>query len=155
MRTSLAGRTRRRAGVTLVEMLIVVTILSLLVGISFPALSSGIESLRLISGADEFAATLNGSLNRAERRQHAVEVAIVPAERAMIVASFDGGFRRRVELPVGVKILGGEQPQRFFLFPGGAPPRIALMLANERGDKRLVRLDPVSSVAIVERVDQQ
>jgi hypothetical protein len=142
-------------------MLIVVTILSLLIGISFPALSSGMESLRLVSGADDFAATLNGALNRAERRRHAVEIAIAPAENALLAASFDSGFRRRISLPPGVRIVSvlpalhgdNSHPRRFFFFPGGAPPRLGILLANGRGDQRMVRLDPVSSVALVERVE--
>lgn len=153
MRISSVGN-RSRAGVTLVEMLLVVMILSLLVGLSFPVFSSGLESLRLISAADDCAALLNGSLNRAERRQHAVEVAIVPAERAMLAVSFDGTFRRRVDLPAGVVIVGNSEPRRFFLFPGGVPPGISMLLSNQRGNRRLVRLDPVSGVAIVEREAQ-
>jgi len=37
----------RSRGVTIVEMLIVVTIIGLIAGISFPAVTSGIDSLRL------------------------------------------------------------------------------------------------------------
>ena len=45
-----------RRGVTLVEMLIVVAIVGLIAGISFPAVSSGLESLRLPIQANQDAA---------------------------------------------------------------------------------------------------
>ena len=51
MPTSSAGKTRlagkTEAGVTLVELVVVVALIALLVGISFPAMSSGVDSLRL------------------------------------------------------------------------------------------------------------
>ena len=43
----------RTRGVTLIEMLVVITIASLLVGISFPAVTSGLDSLRLNAAAND------------------------------------------------------------------------------------------------------
>ena len=69
----------RYQGVTIVEMLIVVTIIGLIAGISFPAVTSGIDSLRLASASDSLASFLNGAMNRAERRQDVVEIAGKPS----------------------------------------------------------------------------
>src|SRR5947199_152060 len=62
------------AGVTLIEMIVVVSLIAVLVGISFPSMASGIETLRLNSASDSVVAFINGGLNRAERRQVVVEV---------------------------------------------------------------------------------
>ena len=45
-------------GVTLIEMLIVVAIIGLIAGISFPAVSSGVDSLRLVSASDSLVSLL-------------------------------------------------------------------------------------------------
>ena len=42
---------RPESGVTLIEMTVVVLLISLVVGIAFPALTSGIDSLRLSMGS--------------------------------------------------------------------------------------------------------
>ena len=62
MPTSSVGRTsgpRDRAGVTLIEMLVVVALISLMVGISFPAITSGIDSLRLNAATNGIVSFLN------------------------------------------------------------------------------------------------
>ena len=60
-------------GVTLVEMMIVVAIIGLIVGISFPAVSAGMDSVRLASATDSLASFINAAVNRAERRQQPLE----------------------------------------------------------------------------------
>ena len=67
MPTSLAGKTKQSllAGVTLIEMLVVVALISLMVGISYPAITSGIESLRLNGATNGVVSFLDYGLSRA------------------------------------------------------------------------------------------
>ena len=149
----------RRSGVTLVEMLIVVTIIGLIAGISFPAISSGIDSLRLSSASDAIVSLLNGALNRAERRQEAVEVAISVTENAVHLSSTKPGFERTLTMPDGVKIvavwpklpLEDDQPRRFLLLPGSAVPRLGVEIVNRKGTHRIVRVNPITGVPDIER----
>src|SRR4051794_3767542 len=69
-----------QSGVTLVELLIVMAIIGLMAGVSFPAISSGIDSIRLTQASDSLVTFLNGAVNRAERRQQAVALTIRPKE---------------------------------------------------------------------------
>jgi prepilin-type N-terminal cleavage/methylation domain-containing protein len=50
MPTSAAGRTNRahRRGITLIEMVVVVAIIAMIVGISFPAASAGVDNVRIV-----------------------------------------------------------------------------------------------------------
>jgi prepilin-type N-terminal cleavage/methylation domain-containing protein len=148
----------RRRGVTLVEMLIVVSLVGLLVAITYPAVSAGIDSLRIRSASDSIAGFLNAALNLAERRQEAIEVEISPAERTLRMRSPDPGFLRTLELPDGIEVrkvlpeLPEEtgSPRRFLLYPGGTVPRIGVELENRRGVRRTVRVDPITGVPQVE-----
>ena len=54
-------------------------------------------------------------------------------------------------MPAGIAI-EGDEPRRFLLFPGGACPRIVVILHNEKGSRRSVRIDPVTAVPKIERV---
>ncbi len=157
MAISKAGRATSVAGVTLIEMLLVVTLIGLMVGISFPAISSGVDSLRLSSAADSTASFLNGALNRAERRQQVMEVTISKQRSKLTLRSTEAGFTRELEMPTGVSITG-VLPDRFeasgdrhvFLYPGGTVPRIGVELTNKRGTRRIVRVDPMTGVPEIE-----
>ena len=81
-------------GITLLEMLIVVTIIAIVAGLSFPSAASGLDSLRLRSASDSIVSLLNTSLDRADRRQQAVEIMILPRENAIVARSADLGFTR-------------------------------------------------------------
>jgi prepilin-type N-terminal cleavage/methylation domain-containing protein len=157
------GWTMGRQGITLIEMLIVVALLSLMVGVTFPSVSSGIDSLRIISASDAIVSFLNGALNRAERRQEVVEVEVSVLEDLLTLRSADPGFVRRLELPDGVTIrtvlpripVDPEAPRRFLLYPGGTVPRFGIELVNRRGARRIVRVDPITGAPQVELLEAQ
>jgi prepilin-type N-terminal cleavage/methylation domain-containing protein len=136
---------RERSGVTLIEMLIVVAIVSLVAGVSFPSVASGLDNVRLRSAADSITGFLNGALSRVERKEQAIEIVIVPQERALVLYSSEPGFTRRLELPEGIKI-AGEEAREFLLLPGGTPPAMNIDIYNQRGAHKLIHIDPVTGV---------
>ena len=146
-------------GVTLVEMVIVVALMGLLVGITFPSVTAGIDSLRMSSATDSIVSFLNGAMNRAERRQEVIEVTISPGEDTLGLRSSAPGFQRTLELPDGVDIRGvlprsplepSDAPRRILLFPGGAIPGFGIELVNRRGTRRIVSVDPIVGAPRVE-----
>ena len=149
-------------GVTLIELLVVVAIISLMVGLSFPAITSGIESLRLNAATNAVAQFFNSALTRAERRQQVVEVTVSKAENAIWMRSTESGFLRRLEMPEGVVIAGvlpklatdAESPRTFLLYPGGTVPQFGVQLINRRQVERVVRVDPMTGVPRVEAPEQ-
>jgi prepilin-type N-terminal cleavage/methylation domain-containing protein len=159
--SSAGNRRNRAAGITLIEMLVVATLIGILAAISFPSISAGLDGLRLSSASDSIVSFLNAGLNRAERRQQVVEITILRAERALSMRSTEPGFSRRIEMPEGIAIVGvhpdipveADVPRHFLLYPGGAIPRIGIEIANKRNEHRIVRVDPITGVPQVERVD--
>ncbi len=136
-------------GVTLIEMMIVVTIIGIMAGISLPLLTSGLDTLRLSQAADLVASFLNSAMNRVERRHHIIEITISPKENALALHSTEPGFTRKLELPSGIKLSGDER--RIVLYPGGAFPRMGVELGTEKGSRRIVRMDPTTGVPQIER----
>ena len=150
-----------RRGVTLVEMVVVVAIIALIVGLSFPAASAGLESVRMVSAADSVATFLNAAVNRAERHQQPVELVVFPKEGRLALYSNEPGFTRELKMPDGVAIEavlpaeeGGDatQPRRILFIPGATIPGISIQLGNRRNTHRRVRLDPMTGFPRVESV---
>jgi prepilin-type N-terminal cleavage/methylation domain-containing protein len=157
MPTSSVGAINNRtgeSGVTLIEMMIVVTIIALVAGLTYPSIAAGFDSLRLRSASNSIVSFLDTALDRADRRQQVVEIRVSPRESAIIARSADLGFVRRLDLPDGVRITAvtpaveGEpnELRRFLVYPGGAVPRIGVELANPEGRRRWVSVDPVTGV---------
>jgi prepilin-type N-terminal cleavage/methylation domain-containing protein len=151
---------RGRAGVTLIELLVVVALIAAMVAISFPAVTSGIDSLRLNQATNGVARFFNSALNRAIRRQQVVEVTISRAENALFMRSSEAGFERHLEMPEGVTINGvlpalvdegsPGASRSFFVYPGGSAPQFGVRLMNRRHIERIVSVDPMTGVPHVE-----
>jgi prepilin-type N-terminal cleavage/methylation domain-containing protein len=151
-----------RRGVTLVEMLIVVSIIGLIVAVSFPAFSAGIDSVRMSSATGMVSSFLNSAVNRAERRQQAVELIVTPKENLMTMYTNEPGFERKLRMPDGVSIQAvlpaiddeaPDSPRQLMLLPGATAPGIGILLANQHGSRRIVRLDPMTGFPRIESLD--
>src|SRR5438105_6270770 len=79
------GAPYSRRGVTLLEMMIVVTIIAVIAGISFPALTSGLAGVRLASAAGSTASFLTSAMNTVERHEQAASIVISPKQNQIAV----------------------------------------------------------------------
>lgn len=158
------GRERSEYGVTLIEMVIVVAIIGLMIAISFPTVAAGLDSVRMSSATGEVAAFLNAAENRAERRQEPVVLTISVKDSALSMFSNQPGADRKLKLPDGIKIqavlpaLDGEfadQSRQLLLLPGGTAPAVGIVLVNEHGSQRVVRVDPMTGYPRVESLPKQ
>jgi len=159
-KTRLVGKTE--TGVTLVEMMVVVLLISLMIGISFPAFTSGVDSLRLNAATNGVVSFVNSGLNRAQRRQQVVEITISKSQNALWMRSTEPGFYRKLDMPDGISITHvlpeapenpeAPTPRIFMLYPGGTAPRFGVQLINRRNVERIVRVDPITGVARVEQI---
>jgi prepilin-type N-terminal cleavage/methylation domain-containing protein len=156
-----SNRNYRDRGVTLLELLVVVALIALMAGIAFPAITSGIDSLRLNAATNAVVNFLNSALDRAERRQQVVEITV--SKSGLEMRSTVKEFERKLALPDGVTIthvlpeLEDEDPttpRTFVLYPGGTVPGFGIELINRRKAERIVRVDPITGVPRVERPEQ-
>jgi hypothetical protein len=136
-------------------MLIVVVLIGLVAGISYPSAAAGIDILRLRSSSNQVVSFLNVALERATRYQQVVELRISPGECALAARSEDSTFVRAVKIEDPVRIVSvqpmppGADPnatRRFLVYPGGAVPQIGVELATRDGRKRIVSVDPITGV---------
>jgi prepilin-type N-terminal cleavage/methylation domain-containing protein len=152
-----ADRDPAQAGVTLIEMVVVVLLISIMVGISFPAITSGIDSMRLKAATNSVVSFLDSGLSRAERRQQVIEITISKQDNSIEMESSEPGFTRKLQMPEGISIVqvlpqveNPETARSFFLYPSGTIPPIGVELINRRNVERVVRVDPITGVPHIE-----
>ena len=157
-------RSKTQRGVTLLEMMVVVTLIAILAGISYPSVAAGLETLRINSAAESIVSFIDGALTRADRRQLMTELIVIPGESKLMVRSPEPGFVRELHLPEGVTIarivpelmgLPEGSVRTFFVYPGGSVPRIGIELVNQRGTRRFLRVDPVTGVPVIEKLEMK
>ncbi len=158
-----AGRLRVRAtpelGVTLIEMMVVVMIVSVIAVISTPSVSAGIDAVRLATATSSVAAFLNSASTHAERRERPVELVI--SAKTLVFISTDPGSKHELNMPDGISMepisaLPSEDAEgvsRWLFMPGGAVPSVGIKLSNKHGGARTVKLDPMTGFPRVERVE--
>lgn len=144
------------------EMLIVVSVIGMLAGISYPSVAAGIDSVRMRSATDSVSSILNGAVDRAERRQQAIEIVLSVKDNTISLISNEPGFQRRLKMPDGITIESlypqvpeEEGPRRVIVLPGGIAPGVGVQLVNRHGARRLVRLDPMTGFPRVESVTEK
>jgi len=162
MPISSVGQNRRTRGITLIEMLVVVCIIALISAVVLPSVAAGIESVRLRTASDSIAGFLNAAVNRSERLQQAVVVVISTRDNSLTVYSSQPGFTRELRMPTGIVIEGvlppsaegseDEEGRRLLLLPGAAVPAIGVRIANQRGSRRVIHLDPMTGFPHTEAV---
>jgi len=148
--------------VTLIEMMIVLVIIALIVGVSFPNMIAGMDNLRLSAATRSLAAFINVAANRAERRQQAVDLTVSVRDNTVTMRSADAGLIKRLNLPPGIVVRAvwpalaepTNEPRQFLIQPGAVSPRIGIEIANRRGARRIVRLNPITGVTEVETPEQ-
>ncbi|MGD0872821.1 MAG: hypothetical protein ABSB88_25030 [Bryobacteraceae bacterium] len=153
-----------QSGITLLEMLVVMCIVGLIIGVTMPSISAGLDSVRLATATTSVAGFLNAAVTRVERRRQPIEVVILPKENRIVLYSNEPGFTRDLTMPDGVTIesvlpaeMYGEadSERRILLLPGSTAPAIGVQLANRHGTRRIVRLDPMTGFPHVDKVEEK
>jgi prepilin-type N-terminal cleavage/methylation domain-containing protein len=144
---------RDQSGVTLLELLIVVVIISTIAGISFPAMTASLAGLRLTSAAGSVSSFLTSALDRVDRRDLAAQIVVSPHDNVLAVYTAASGDKaeRTFDMPAGITI-EGDDVRRFLMLPGGSAPRMTIVLRNEKGARRSIRIDPATGVPEVSRL---
>src|SRR4051795_4731167 len=138
-----AGNRSSTAGVTLVEMLVVVTIVGLVTAVMAPSMMAGLDGVRMASATGNVASFLNSAVNRVERRQQVMEVVISIRENKLMMMTNE--FARELKMPDGIVIEAVLPPQqsgtgefrRLILMPGAAVPGIGIQLVNRHNNRRI------------------
>jgi prepilin-type N-terminal cleavage/methylation domain-containing protein len=146
-----------RRGITLIEMLVVMALIALIMGVSYPSVSRGLDGIRLRTAADDVASFLGSAMNQVERTESPVVVRFLEAQ-GVLEMSGPGVPLKTMKLADGISIAevrpavsGGQDGERnVFLLPGGSFPRLMVYLTSRSGGRRIVAVDPVTGSAVAD-----
>ena len=147
---------RYSRGITLLELLVAMAIAGMIMSISFPAVTAGLEGIRLQGTARRVGAFLNVARGQADRDQLPVELQIDLDRNRMSASSADGKWERTLELAEGVRLAAvwpaveGTGVRRFIVIPGVPGPSFRLDLTSARGRSLAVSVDPLTGTPQIE-----
>jgi type II secretion system protein H len=148
----------RQAGITLLEMLVVMMLIGLLASVATPSVTAGMETVKLRSAAERLAATLRLARVRAVRTRHYFQVTVDPRTRRVELRDLEGEYVRDWETPVAVNAECGmrnaECPNSFVFPPDGSVPGARLVLENARNRRLAVDLDAFTGLPAVKELPQ-
>ena len=149
-------RRPQEAGVTLLELLIVLALLSLAVSLVAPRFGNWSDEWMLRSAAERLAQTVRYARTRAIFEQSYYLVEIDARARLVRVLNPASGFSREFALPLGVKVEDEENPTplvvRLLLPPSGVVGERNLWLSNRRGSKFRIHVNFLLGAPGVEAV---
>ena len=143
-----------KRGITLIEMLVVMTLVGLLTAVVAPSVGSGVETVRLRATGEKLAATLRTARTRALRTQHYMQVSVDPQLRIVELRDLEGGSVSSWEIPSTIQVRS-EQRLAFLVYPDGGTQMMRLELRNQRGREVEVVSDPFTMFPTVREMPRE
>ena len=133
----------RSAGSTLLEAIVAMAIVSLALGIAYPAVVGGLDVMRLCASSDEVKTFVLGAQQFADRHRQAVLLRIDPVSGRIVTVSEDGRQKRSLNLSPPIRIYEPAQPLDVILLPGSGLPGLHVALVSDRGARDGFQVDPL------------
>jgi len=139
-----------QSGVTLMEMLVVLTIIAIAGAIVYPSVGSGLDNVRLRTTAERLGSTFRFARDTALHHEVVCQVTVDPEQQRVSLEEIDARHPaasrlRSWEMPPGVRV--DLQRAGIYIFgPDGGGPEIKLALRNSRGRTALVEVDPLTGL---------
>jgi type II secretory pathway pseudopilin PulG len=138
-------------------MMVVVMIIAVIVAVSTPSVTAGIDAVRLATATSSVAAFLNAASTHADRRERPVELLITA--KSLVYISTEPGSKHQLDMPDGISLEpvaavqseDAEGASRWLFMPGGAIPEVGIRVSNQHGGQRTVKLDPMTGFPRVEK----
>ena len=128
-------RVNAQQGITLIELLIVMAIVSLMLGIAYPNVTSGLDGIRLKTTIDRSASFWAEARQRADRFQEVVQVTIDPKKRELRAESAHSEWDATLPFSDSLTIAAPKEQRKYMLYPGSPSPQFSLVLETEGGGR--------------------
>ncbi len=135
-----------QAGVTLIEMLVVMTLIGLAASIAYPTAAGGLAGIRLRGAVERAQTFFLQAKQYADRRQEVVQLTIDPEGNRLRALSETGRWVETLDFEDGIAVADREDAHSVILFPGSPPPAFELMLSAGGSEKLGFRVNVLSGL---------
>ena len=128
-------------------MLVVIAIIGLMVSISYPTFTTGLDGFRLRAAVDRAGALFQKARLEADRRQRPVQLTADPEANQLRALAVDASWRETVAFADGMRLVQPGKPQIWMLFPNTPAPQVRLLLEAQTGARRGFSINVFTGVA--------
>lgn len=138
-------RASRRAGLTLIELTVVLAILAIAAALVLPAVGRGMETVRLRSEAGRVAALLREARQQAVTQRHATRVALDRTRNTVALTAGDPERPlRQVAMPAGLRLDVAAGGETVTFSPRGLARETRWRLEGPGGRRLTIAVDAVT-----------
>ena len=138
--------TNKTAGLSLIELLIVMAIVGLMLGIAYPNVSSGLDGIRLKTNVSRAGAFWAAARQRADRFHEVVQVTVDPKANELRALAAESPWKSAYKFDESIRIAGLQEPVRYLIYPGTPSPQFELRLASTSGGVSGLRVNVLTGV---------
>ena len=142
----LTARGSSERGLTLIEILVTVAIIAVMVGVSYPTFTRGLDGIRLRTSVSRAGTFFHRARQQADRRQRAVQFRVDPEKQMLSAAAIEDPWRDEFRFENGIKVVFPTQLATLILYPGQPAPEFRLRLANRAGTRAGLKVNVFTGV---------
>ena len=140
------ARGSSRRGLTLIEILVTVAIIAVMVGVSYPTFTRGLDGIRLRTSVSRAGTFFNRARQQADRRQSAIQFLVDPEKKMLSATAIEDSWRDEFRFENGIRVVFPTEPARLILYPGQPAPEFRLRLTNRAGTRAGLKVNVFTGV---------
>jgi len=127
-------------------MLVVMGVVAVMMAITYPNFTAGLEGIRLKSAASRTGAFWAAARQRSDRFQEVVQVVVDPKKRELRARSAEGGWQDTLAVQDGLFIAQPKEAKSWILYPGTPSPQFELLLGGQEGGRSGIQVNVLTGV---------
>ena len=121
-RPSQRSRSSSQRGLTLIEILVTVAIIAVMVGISYPTFTRGLDGIRLRTSVSRAGTFFNRARQEAARSQGPVQFIVDPEKQMLSAAAIEDSWRDEFRFENGIRVVFSHPTRAFDSVSGATRP---------------------------------
>jgi len=130
-------------------------IISLMLGISYPNVTAGLDGIRLKTTVDRAASFWAEARQRADRYQEVVQVTIDPQMSEIRAMSAHSSWKKTFVVEDELSFAAPEKESAYMLYPGSPSPQFRLVLETPTGGRSGLKVNVLTGLPELWDGDQE
>ena len=147
-----------RRGITLLEVLVVMTLIAILSALVYPSFGNALSTLRMRGAARQVISACRLAKWEAVSKRQPYRLLVDVEKNQIVVADLAGLRSKEIDLPAGLRVFqsqkisenGPANASEFYFFPNGTAEAGAITLRDSQGKDITVKIDLLTGDAAIQ-----